>query len=497
MSVGSSVANTSAATGLVPSNHFDHYVAQQSVAKQSVAVPKITEAAANSVPMASTSVPPRVIPPSLFLDSGDDDDNDSYDRSQTVQVPGEGNKTPSPFPLPTMDPSSSGDVSDTAGADELDVSSNDGADHQQPLDYNDEALPDDEALPNEPLHISLGPTAAMEANGLAGHLSASLEVCFTIDIGAVATYWPPGLIRHGVRKGPYVTKDLHSVIPASAYGAQAEAYGLLQVHADDAQVLSDEQLDDLRFFNARATFLFQVWNTFHACTSMSDIKHVLEQMSGIDHVFLLVLHAAYANYDVDFTVTFGQAKSAFYSFEHQGKFEHGSFDTFPENTPVSSMRVEYLLARTMPQMLSYLSYHEVPWDYLPFDITADQMNLLSAIPNEVHARFDLGVYISCTITGYLSEVYSDEKHRYQLLHRQLHMASTDIVQGFRIAALDANIFVQSLFKHGQYPCSDMMNSFGQQLLYRDSSSSLHGQRQERLLDNLGTTLGFTNGTASL
>ena len=117
-------------------------------------------------------------------------------------------------------------------------------------------------------------------------------------------------------------------------------------------------------------------------------------------------------------------------------------------------------------MLSYLSWHEVPWDYLPFDITADQMNLLSAIFNEVHARFDLGVYISCTITIYLSEVYSDEKCRYQLLHRQLYMANTDTVQGFRIAALDANVFVQSLFKHGQYPCPDMMNTFGQQFLYR-------------------------------
>lgn len=69
---------------------------------------------------------------------------------------------------------------------------------------------------------------------------------------------------------------------------------------------------------------------------MSDIKDVLEQMSGIDLIFLLFLHAAYANYDVDFTVTFGQAKAAFYSFAHQCKFEHGSFDTY---TPVSSIFV--------------------------------------------------------------------------------------------------------------------------------------------------------------
>jgi hypothetical protein len=212
---------------------------------------------------------------------------------------------------------------------------------------------------------------------------------------------------------------------------------VLQVHSDDAQVLSEVQLDDLRFFSARSTFIFQAWDTFHACTTMSDIQDVLEQMTGMD------LHAAYANYDVDFTVTFGHAKAAFYSFAHQCKFEHGSFDTFPENTPVSSMQGEYLLVRTVPQWLAYLSWHEVPLTYLPIDITADQVNRLSAIPNNVHARFDLGVYISCTIANYLSTMYSDDDHRYQLLYNQLYMANAETVQGFRIAALDANIFVQA------------------------------------------------------
>ena len=43
------------------------------------------------------------------------------------------------------------------------------------------------------------------------------------------------------------------------------------------------------------------------------------------------------------------------------------------------------------------------------------------------------------------------------------MSTADTVQSFHIAALDANIFVQSVFKHGQYPCHDMMSTFGQQL----------------------------------
>ena len=66
---------------------------------------------------------------------------------------------------------------------------------------------------------------------------------------------------------------------------------------------------------------------------------------GNDLAFLLVLHAGYVDYEIDFTLSFGQAKINVYSFSHQGKFDHGSFDTFPENTPISSMRAEhYLLA---------------------------------------------------------------------------------------------------------------------------------------------------------
>jgi hypothetical protein len=64
-------------------------------------------------------------------------------------------------------------------------------------------------------------------------------------------------------------------------------------------------------------------------------------------------------------------------------------------------------------MLTYLSWHDMPVAYSPFDITTEQLNLLSAIPDSVHARFDLGVYISCTIANYLSTVYSDEERRYQ------------------------------------------------------------------------------------
>jgi hypothetical protein len=305
---------------------------------------------------------------------------------------------------------------------------------QHGQDDND-TVEDDFSISN----ISLGPAAAMASDGLSGHLSPSLEVCFNVQVGAVATYLPPGLIVDGIREGPYITGDMHSIIPANDYKAQADAYGVLQVHADDAQVLTDIELDDLRFFNTRSILIFQAWDTFHACTSIVDILGVLEQMSRIDLSFLLVLHAAYANYDVNFKVTFGQAKQAFYSFAHQCKFQHGSFDTDPENTPVSSMRAEYLLARTVPQMLTYLSWHGVTVADLPFDINEERWNLLGAIPDKVHARFDLGVYISCTVANYLSTVYSDAGSRYQLLHNQLYMVGYDAVQGFRIAALDAKL----------------------------------------------------------
>ena len=56
---------------------------------------------------------------------------------------------------------------------------------------------------------------------------------------------------------------------------------MLQGHADDAQVLSEVQLDDLRFFSARSEFIFQAWDTFHACATISDVKTVLELMAGV------------------------------------------------------------------------------------------------------------------------------------------------------------------------------------------------------------------------
>lgn len=158
---------------MVPLNHFDHYVAERSVAATGV-----TAAVINSVPSASTSAQTRFIPPSLLLDSGDDDDNDSYEQNQMAHVQDEGTKTPSPLTLPTMDPLSEDNVSDSAGADEVGVTSDNSANQQPPSTNDDDALPDDTEDtpqdPHEPLERSLGPAAAMASEGLSGHLLASL-----------------------------------------------------------------------------------------------------------------------------------------------------------------------------------------------------------------------------------------------------------------------------------------------------------------------------------
>ena len=113
----------------------------------------------------------------------------------------------------------------------------------------------------------------MVSNELSGHLSDSLESCSNIEVGAQATYLPPGFTYDGVREGPYVTGDLHST-------QMVHMTAMLQVHEDDAHMLFAVQLDDLRFFSVRSEFIFQLWDTFHACTNISDVKNVLEQMSG-------------------------------------------------------------------------------------------------------------------------------------------------------------------------------------------------------------------------
>ena len=320
----------------------------------------------------SQDLPPkesaRFIPDSLFLSVSDDDD--SYENNQLPYVPDEGSKTPSPLPPPIMDASSEDNISDNPSEDDSVIGETTG-DNRQHSDEGQDDVNTQPQDPNDPLHLTLGP-ASLVPNDLSGHLSESLESCFSIEVGARATYLPPGFTYGGVREGPYVTCDLHSKQLVH------ETPGL-QVHGDDAQMLSAVQLDDLRFFSARSEFIFQVWDTFHACTNISDVKKVLELMSGDDHVFLLVLHAAYANYDIDFSLSFGQAKAAFYSFAQQCRFEHGSFDTFPDNTPVSSVRPEFFLVRTIPQVLAYLAWHAVSLSDLPMNMSNDQIIRLAAI----------------------------------------------------------------------------------------------------------------------
>lgn len=201
--LGSNVENTGAPTGLVPLNHFDKYVAEQSVAATGVtaaatnSVPLVTDTSMsqqsllttlpNSQPAPSTSARTRVIPPSLYSDSGDDDDNDSYEQSEIAHVQDEGTKTPSPLPVSTMDPSSDDDISVSAGADGVNVTGDNDASQQPTSTKGDDAFPDKTEDtpqdPNEPIELSFGPAAAMASEGLSGHLSASLEACFQLSIG--------------------------------------------------------------------------------------------------------------------------------------------------------------------------------------------------------------------------------------------------------------------------------------------------------------------------
>ena len=113
------VVNSGAPTGMVPLNHVDHYVAEQTVATTGALA-----AVTNMDPLVTTSTQPKVVPPSLFLDSGDEDDDDSYNQNEMAHVLSEGTKTPSPLPVPTMDPSSDDNISDSADAAGADVHNN-------------------------------------------------------------------------------------------------------------------------------------------------------------------------------------------------------------------------------------------------------------------------------------------------------------------------------------------------------------------------------------
>jgi hypothetical protein len=103
------IVNSSAPTGMEPLIHVD-----RSMSAQSVTVTAAPVAVTNIDQLVSTSTQPRVFPPSLFLDNNDDDDDDSYNQNEMAYVPSEGSKTPSPLPVPTMEPSSDDNISDGA-----------------------------------------------------------------------------------------------------------------------------------------------------------------------------------------------------------------------------------------------------------------------------------------------------------------------------------------------------------------------------------------------
>lgn len=115
-------------------------------------------------------------------------------------------------------------------------------------------------------------------------------------------YVPPGYVDdHNI--GPVITDDLHGTL-------SIDNYQPLLPHVDDATPLCDSDRAERQHFDVRSELLFRKWNTFHQCKSLDEIKLLLETMSVEDHLTLVELHAAYANYDVDVHSSFGEAKAS-------------------------------------------------------------------------------------------------------------------------------------------------------------------------------------------
>ena len=99
--------------------------------------------------------------------------------------------------------------------------------------------------------------------------------------------------------------------------------------------------------------------------------------------------SAYANYDIHVNASsFGQAKTNFTrSLIKFTSIMVLSVRTYPHNTPVSTVRAEYYAVHSVPQWLTYLDWHKVPWTDLPVEMTMDQLNAFYQLPTTVWSRW--------------------------------------------------------------------------------------------------------------
>ena len=200
-SVSASQQSAVATLLAVPASRQSAVATQQSATATLSAVPAPQQSAVAILPKQPALSPTdttRAIPNSLLLSVSDDDDG--YGDSQPPYVPDVGSKTPSPLPVPDMNASSDDDIGNKSYDDESgDDETNDDNHPTDDKSHGDvDAPPED---PDDPIQLTLGP-AAMVPYELSGHLSESLESCFNIQVGAPATYLPPGFTENGVREGP-------------------------------------------------------------------------------------------------------------------------------------------------------------------------------------------------------------------------------------------------------------------------------------------------------
>jgi hypothetical protein len=183
--------------------------------------------------------------------------------------------------------------------------------------------------------------------------------------------------------------------------------------------LTQDEILDHKSFDARTTLLHPYWNTFNHCKSLRDIKLCLERMDSGDYALLVALHEAFANHFVDTSVSFGQTKAAFWAFAHVGHFNYDTFDTYPQNAPVSAVRVDYFKVRPISQWLKYLAWHGIHLRNLPWHMTPQQQTNFQQIPFTVQPRYDFGLYMICKMVYSLSPL-NLTNYSLRILHNQCY-----------------------------------------------------------------------------
>ena len=200
-------------------------------------------------------------------------------------------------------------------------------DHEE--NSSSEDSDDDASIQSQQSH-----PAVRQRESFDGYASDKFLECFnTIPTANVMHYRAPGSFEQG-QHGPVALQEVH--LPPAGQ--------VLAVGVNDSTKLSID-LRDLSF-ERRTKLLHRNWRMLHNFQSLEQIRHWLENMDELGHIYLVHAHAAFLNSQPDMDRTFGETTRLFWNLVNS----HGIFQNdrliIEQPVALAEVTVEYLIVRS-------------------------------------------------------------------------------------------------------------------------------------------------------